>query len=140
MVEIRKAHWAIQAAHTPAPTPLGNSIQQSLEHIIVINKVEPSETALLNSPSLIGAVVDDAHYATYDLVVTIGHIYYEIANLKRGIALRIEGVYLVKEYWRTVVWVTLIQVYSELYESLEFTLCCYLFNNNIAWISYRHNV
>jgi hypothetical protein len=138
MVEIGKANRAIQAEHALASTPLGNSIQQGLEDIVIVNKIEPAETTLLNAPSLISAMVYNAYDTTYNLVVTVGHIYHKVTNLECGVTLGVEGIHLIEEYRWAIVRVTLVQVYSKLHKSFNVAFCCHLSNENGVGVSSRH--
>ena len=140
MIEIREADRTVQAEHTLALAPLGNSVQQSLEHIVIIDKVKPAETSLLDAPGLIGAMVHDTYDTPYDLTVAIGQIYHVFANFECGVALRVERTHLIEEYRRTVVRIALVKVNSELYKSSEFALGCYFFDNNIVLLSRGHSV
>jgi hypothetical protein len=108
MVEIGKANGAIQAEHALASTPLGNSIQQGLEDIVIVNKIEPAEATLLNAPSLVGAMVYNAYDTTYNLVITVGHIYNEVTNLQGGVTLGVEGIHFIEEYRWAIVWITFV--------------------------------
>ena len=108
MVEIGEANRTIQREHTLALTPLGNSIQQRLEHVVVVDKIKPSEATLLNPPCIVGTMVYDTHYAAHYLPIAVGYVCHKVAHLECWIALGIEGVKLIEEYRRTIVWITLV--------------------------------
>ena len=134
MVEVGEAQRAIQALHAVSSAPVGNGVEQRAEDLVVVDTLEPTKAALLDIPGLVGAMVDDTHDATHDLVVAIGHIDDVVAHLECGVALGVEGVYLVDDNRRTVVGIPLVEVYAKLHKPAHLALRPHLLNYYSVWV------
>jgi hypothetical protein len=138
MIEVGKAHRTIQARHSFTSTPLRYRVEQRLEHLVVIDTLEPAETTLLDVPCLVGTMIYDNHDATHHLAVAMRRVDDKFAHFECRIFTRREGIYLVENDWRSKAIIALVEVDAKLHKATKFTFCLYLFYNDLIWVSSIH--
>ena len=78
--------------HTPLFTPLLDGTYKGFRYFGVVDKVNPAETYFFLIPGLIGFIVDNGCYASYDSIILISKKIVGFAKLESGVFLLVEGV------------------------------------------------
>ena len=128
MIPIRKSNRTVHCRHSTLFSPLFHSFQQRLRYFHIVNKVKPSKTGMLIVPCFIGSMIDKSRYASHYLPISICQIIDIFSHLQCRVLFRIESIHFIKYQWRTKIWVSFIEIYSELNEFAKFSGCTYLFN------------
>ncbi len=120
MVHVGKAHRPDNLGHAALASPRLDSPEQGVTHLLVVGKVDETESRLLTSRLLVEHTVDDTRDASYRLAVAIGHKRLSLAYLKRRIFLRQQRVDIVKHKRRHIARISLIEIYAELHIFFKF--------------------
>ena len=57
--------------HAPFLAPFFNGMYKGLRYFGVVDKVNPAEAHLFLVPGLVGFMVDDGGYASYDFIILV---------------------------------------------------------------------
>ncbi len=85
LVHIGEAEGAFYLCHTILPAIFHHFVEQSLENLVVLDEVEPSEADGLLLPVLVDAAVDDGGHTSYHFAVTYGEVEFARTMLQRGV-------------------------------------------------------
>ena len=127
-VEIGKAQRTLQLGETTLTRPVLNRREQSINHLGIINKIDPAETRSLYPPLLIGTPVQYRSNATHKLAILVGKEIICLTELKRSIAILAQCCHLIGIKVWNIIRVTLIEFISKTHKTLQLSLCLYLNN------------
>lgn len=68
--------------HAPFLAPFFNGMYKGLRYFGVVDKVNPAEAHLFLVPGLVGFMVDDGGYASYDFIILVSKKIIGFANSK----------------------------------------------------------
>jgi len=78
--------------HAPFLAPFFNGMYKGLRYFGVIDKVNPAEAHLFLVPGLVGFMVDDGGYTSYDFIILVSKKVIGFAKFESGIFLLVEGI------------------------------------------------
>ena len=73
MVKIRETHGAVETVHAMLLAPRSYRIEQCMTNLQVVDKIEPTEAHMLESPFLVSPMIDDTGYTPHGFAIPIGH-------------------------------------------------------------------
>ena len=102
-VQVGKAQGSGQMFHTLALTPTGHGVDERVDHLGIVDKVDVTEARLLFVVALVDQMIDDAGDASHDFLVAVSQEIGCLAEVKCRVLVRTQGVHFIGDQWRNVV-------------------------------------
>ena len=119
LVHVGKAPRALHAGAATGAAPLRHGVQQDLQHLAVLDEVQPAEADVLLFPDLVGGAVDDGRHAAGQLAVLVGQVALGLAVVVGAVLFLIEGVKFVTAKRGDPVLAALVQLFREIHEAAQ---------------------
>ena len=87
LVHVGEAEWTLYLGHSLFFTPCHHGVEEAGKDIIILDKVEPTETHCLFIPALIDRIVDNTRHTAHYLFAAIGKPQFQVAVVERGVFL-----------------------------------------------------
>ena len=130
VIPIGEADRTVELCHAFAFAPCSNSIEQSTADLVVIDKIDPAEANLLNSPALVSNAVDDSGYASDNFTVAVSEVLNGLADIMRRVLGGVERIHLVQQEVRTELLAVFIQIVTEFGKLILLPLGFYFLKND----------
>ena len=91
-IHVGKTQGTGQVLHALALAPTGHGIDQGINHLGIVDKVDVTEARLFLIAALVHHMIDDAGNAAHDLAVAVGQIIHRLTEVKCGVLVRPQGV------------------------------------------------
>ena len=137
LVEVGDAHRTLQLLHALLASPLLYSGYQGTRYCEIIDELNHRETDVFDLPALVSPAVDNAHNATYGLLVTIGYKALDIRELQTGIFPGVEEIDGVRLPIGHILWASTVYAFRHTQEITHTALVAYGADGYVAACSHN---
>ncbi len=113
VIKVGKPERPDHRIHAVFASPLSNGVKQSFGNFVIVNKVNKSETHILQSCTAVNQPVYNTGYAAHRFAVAICHPRLRLTVFKCRVLFRIKSGHIIHYQWRHVAVIILIKAYSK---------------------------